>query len=135
MRAPLVVATAAVFGALSATMPAAFQEGPPVFSAQSELVVLQVTVEDRRTYVTDLTADAFTVREDGVPQTIAFFNQLDAPVDIGVIVDGSGSMQGVRSLVAAAAEGFAGASNPRDEMFALTFNDTVRSLLPETAPF
>jgi len=143
MAARLIVATAAVISALGVTLPATrtgppapAQEGPPVFSAQSELVVLQVMVEDRRhAYVTDLAADAFTVREDGVPQAIAFFNQLDAPVDVGVIVDGSGSMQAVRGLVAATADGFVGASNPQDEMFALTFNDTVRPLLPETAPF
>jgi Ca-activated chloride channel family protein len=143
MAMRLIVTTAALAGALGVTMPAAppgspvsAQEAPPVFSAQSELVVLQVMVEDRRhSYVTDLTADAFTVREDGAPQMIAFFNQLDAPVDVGVIVDGSGSMQPVRDLVAAAADGFVRASNPEDEMFALAFNDTVHPLLPERAPF
>ena len=160
MTARLIVATAAVMTGLAVTIPASpegrtakvevrsertshfalptsnFQEAPAVFSAESELVVLQVMVEDRRhAYVTDLAADAFTVHEDGVPQTIAFFNQLDAPVDVGVIVDGSGSMQAVRGLVAATADGFVGASNPQDEMFALTFNDTVRPLLPEATPF
>ena len=143
MRPRFIVTTAAVIGVLGVTMPATQagsparpQEEQPVFSAQSELVVLQVMVEGRRhAYVTDLTADAFTVREDGAPQTIAFFNQLDAPVDVGVIVDGSGSMQAVRALVAAAADRFVVASNPQDEMFALTFSDSVRPLLPERAPF
>jgi len=109
---------------------------PPVFSAQSELVVLQVMVEDRtRAYVTNLSADAFTVREDGVPQIIEFFNRLDAPVTVGLLIDGSGSMASVRNLVAAAAGTFVATSNPEDEAFALTFNEYVRPALPETEPF
>jgi Ca-activated chloride channel family protein len=144
MTARLVIAVAALAAsALGADIPATHsgspapaQEGPPVFSAQSELVVLQVMVEDgRHAYVTDLKADAFTVREDGASQTIAFFNQLDSPVNVGLIVDGSGSMQAVRGLVASAADGFVRASNPEDEMFALTFSDAVRPLLPDRAPF
>jgi VWFA-related protein len=111
-------------------------ESPPVFSARSELVVLQVMVEDRkRAYVTDLSADAFTVREDNVPQTIEFFNRLDAPVTVGLLVDASGSMAPVRSLVAVAAGTFVSTSNPNDEIFAITFNEHVRPVLPEVEPF
>ena len=58
-------------------------------------------VEGRRgRYVMDLTADAFSVFEDGAPQTIAYFNRQDAPVTVGLLVDRSGSMRGVRDLVA-----------------------------------
>ena len=133
--------TAALVGALG--MAQAHQAGPPassqaepVFSAQSELVVLQVMVENRKGgYATDLTADAFTVLEDGKPQTIAFFNRQDAPVTVGLLVDSSGSMQGVRNLVAAAAGTFVATSNPEDEVFALTFSDDVRTALPASEPF
>ena len=140
MRGLLTIATAAAVAVLGGREPAIHAGSPaqeePVFSAQSEVVVLQVMVEDwRHAYVTNLPVDAFTVREDGAPQPIAFFNQLDAPVDVGIIVDGSGSMQPVQRLVAAAADGFVRASNPDDELFALTFSDTVRPLLPERAPF
>ena len=131
----LLVTTAALSGALGlipagqAGLPAPGQE-EPIFSAQSELVVLQVMVEDRHgRYVTDLNADAFSITEDGTPQTIAFFNRLDAPVTVGLLVDSSGSMRGVRDLVAAAAGTFAGSSNPEDEIFALTFGDDVRAVL------
>jgi Ca-activated chloride channel family protein len=112
------------------------QGEPPLFSAQSELVVLQVMVEDRgNAYVTDLPAEAFTVREDNVPQMIEFFNRLDAPVTVGLLIDGSGSMASVRSLVAAAAGTFVATSNPEDEAFALIFNEYVRPALSETEPF
>lgn len=108
----------------------------PIFSAQSELVVLQVMVEDRHGRpITDLNAEAFTVLEDGTPQTIAFFNQQDAPVTVGLLADSSGSMRAVRDLVAAAAATFATASNPEDEIFALTFGDDVRPALPADDPF
>jgi VWFA-related protein len=137
----LLVTTAALSGALGlipasqAGLPAPGQE-EPIFSAQSELVVLQVMVEDRHgRYVTDLNADAFSITEDGTPQTIAFFNRLDAPVTVGLLVDSSGSMRGVRDLVAAAAGTFAGSSNPEDEIFALTFGDDVRAVLPAAEPF
>jgi len=76
----------------------------PIFSAQSELVVLQVMVEDRHgRYVMDLSAQAFSVFEDGTPQTTAFFNRQDAAVTIGLLLDSSVSTRGVRDLVAAAA--------------------------------
>ena len=108
----------------------------PVFSARSEIVVLQAVVENRHGgYVSDLTVDSFSVFEDGAPQTIAFFNQQDTPVTVGLLVDSSGSMRTVREFVAAAAASFAAGSNPRDEIFALTFGDDVRAALPQSDPF
>ena len=116
-------------------LPPSGQEAP-VFSAESELVVLQVMVEDRHgRYVTNLNGDAFSVLEDGAPQSIVFFNRQDAPVTVGLLVDSSGSMRGVRDLVAAAAATFVSSSNPEDEIFALTFADDVRSALPPDDPF
>lgn len=137
----LLGATAVFSGALG--LIPAHQTGPPssgqeepVFSAQSEIVVLQVMVEDRHgRYATDLNAEAFSVIEDGTPQTIAFFNKQDAPVTVGLLVDSSGSMRGVRDLVAVAAGTFVTSSNPEDEIFALTFGDDVRPALPAEEPF
>ena len=110
-------------------LPPSGQEAP-IFSAESELVVLQIMVEDRHgRYVTNLSGDAFSIREDGIPQSIVFFNRQDAPVTVGLLIDSSGSMLSVRDLVAAAAETFVTSSNPEDEAFALTFGDDVRSFL------
>src|SRR5512138_1615378 len=134
--------TTAVLSGLLGLIPAA-QTGPPssaqeepVFSARSELVVLQVMVENPHGgYVTNLSTDSFSIFEDGRPQTIAFFNQQDAPVTVGLLVDSSGSMRTVRELVATAAESFAVQSHPQDEIFALTFADVVRGALPASEPF
>jgi Ca-activated chloride channel homolog len=136
MTTAALVGVLGVVPASQTASPVPPQGEPPVFSAQSELVVLQVMVEDRtHAYVTNLSADAFTVREDGVPQMIEFFNRLDAPVTVGLLIDGSGSMASVQNLVAAAAGTFVATSNSEDEAFALTFNEYVRPALPETEPF
>jgi hypothetical protein len=46
----------------------------PVFSSRAELVVVHVTVKDRRgAYATGLPREAFRMIEDGTPQRIDFF--------------------------------------------------------------
>jgi Ca-activated chloride channel family protein len=108
----------------------------PLFSTDTELVVLHVTVKDKRgAYVGGLSREAFSILENGRPQTIELFTPQDAPATIGLLIDSSGTMQPLRELVIAAATAFAGASHPQDELFALVFNEAVRSVLPESVPF
>lgn len=114
----------------------AAQELTPTFTSQAELVVLHVTVKDRRgAYVTDLSKDAFTVFEDERPNPISVFTAVDSPVTVGLIIDSSGSMREGRNHVLAAATAFATASHPQDDLFAVTFSENVRDVLPATAPF
>jgi Ca-activated chloride channel family protein len=109
---------------------------PPTFSSRSDLVVLNVAVTDRRgAYVDGLTAEAFTVNEDGRQQQVRLFAAEEAPVTAGLLVDASASMESSRSLVIAAAGTFVDAHKPGDEIFALTFNERVRSALDADAPF
>ena len=97
-----------------------------MFSADSELVVLHVTVKDRNgAYVGGLPQDAFSVVEDGRAQTVRFFTDTDTPVTVGLLIDSSASMYRDRHLVIAGATTFAEASHPRDEIFALAFNEDV----------
>ena len=106
------------------------------FSTNADLVVLHVNVKDKRgAYVTDLRQETFAVFEDGRPQTIRFFAKEDAPVTMGLIVDSSASMYANRDDVIAAAAAFTAASNPRDELFALVFNERVRPALPAAGAF
>ena len=67
--------------------------------------------------VQTLTKDAFSVYEDGVPQTIASFRHEDLPVSLGLLIDSSGSMYDKRSAVEKAALDFVKLSNPADEEF------------------
>jgi VWFA-related protein len=108
----------------------------PTFSANSELVVLHVTVRDRKgAYVTGLTKDAFNVIEDGQAQTVSLFTDTDTPATIGLLIDSSGSMYQHRPITIAGATALAKASHPQDEIFAIAFNEHVTPVLPAAAPF
>jgi Ca-activated chloride channel family protein len=105
---------------------------PPSFrSTSSELVVLPVTVTDRRGgLVADLPRERFAVFDNGRRQDVALFTNEDIPVTVGLVLDDSGSMRGKLGEVVAAALAFAGASNPDDELFTLEFSDDVKDALP-----
>jgi VWFA-related protein len=108
----------------------------PTFSASAELVVLHVTVRDRKgAYVSGLKQEAFNVIEDGQAQTVRLFTDTDTPATIGLLIDSSGSMYQYRPMTIAGATAFADASHPRDEIFALAFNEYVTAVLPPESPF
>ena len=133
-RAALVLGA---FAAAAAVETAASQTSEvPVFPVRSDLVVLQALVRDRAgNHVSGLPADAFSVWEEGQPQTIQFFGREDAPVTVGLVVDTSGSMFGERDGVVAAVSAFGEQNHPADEMFALVFDQRIRTVLPLDVPF
>jgi Ca-activated chloride channel homolog len=63
------------------------------------------------------------VLEDGKLQTIISFHNQDIPVSMGIVIDNSGSMREKRSKVNQAVLNLVRASNPRDEVFIVNFND------------
>jgi len=100
------------------------ESGVFVFRKQVEEVVLHATViDDKQRIVTNLEKAAFTVYEDGRPQTITSFRHEDIPVAMGIVVDNSGSMRERRQKVNAAALNLVRSSNPSDEVFIVNFND------------
>lgn len=133
MRRFLTLAFAsAVLAAPSAQEP----DAKPNFSSQSELVVLHVAVKDKKGgYVGGLGRDAFRVLENRRPQEISFFNNQDAPVTVGLLIDASGSMAPNRTMVIAASMAFSKAMNPQDEFFVLGFNEDIHAPLPADKPF
>src|SRR4029077_19528222 len=95
-------------------------------SVTSELVVLPVNVIDTNgNFVSGLNENNFRVFEEKRPQDLTLFQQEDAPVSVGLIVDHSASMGPKLSNVMAAVSAFAHSGNPEDEMFVVDFNDTV----------
>jgi Ca-activated chloride channel family protein len=95
-----------------------------VFRKDVDEVMLHASViDDKQHMVTTLDRGAFSVFEDGKPQTIISFHQEDVPVSMGILIDNSGSMREKRSKVNAAALNLVRASNPRDEVFVVNFND------------
>jgi len=108
------------------------QPSPPnsassaTISVNSELVALPVRVTDSNgNVVSGLTLQDFRVLEDGRPQKLTLFQQEDAPVTVGLVVDHSRSMGPKLVEVTAAVLAFAHSSNPQDEMFVVDFNDDV----------
>ncbi len=106
------------------------------FSASVQMVVLQATVlTSRGSFVRGLRRQNFTVYEDTRPQAIRIFSHNDSPVAIGLIIDNSGSMRRKHAAVLAAAKAFARNSNPRDQLFVVSFNEKVSLGLPSSRPF
>jgi VWFA-related protein len=96
-----------------------------VFKKQVQEVVLHATVlDDQRHLVPNLEKNAFTVYQDGTPQTITSFRREDVPVAIGVVIDNSGSMRDKRDKVNQAVVNLVRASNPQDEIFVVNFSQT-----------
>jgi Ca-activated chloride channel family protein len=99
----------------------------PTFKSNSELVVMHVSVRDRGgRYITGLPREAFTVIDDGKPQALEMFSADEVPASVGFLIDNSNSMRPNRDRVIASSVAFARNSHPQDEIFVLTFNETVR---------
>jgi Ca-activated chloride channel family protein len=108
----------------------------PTFSSESDLVVVHVSVFDRRgDPLAALTRDVFHVIEDGTPQTITMFSGEHSPVAVGLVLDNSSSMLTRRQMVLAGLKAFADASQPEDQAFTVVFNEHVRRALPGTISF
>ncbi len=101
-----------------------------------ELVVLHATVQNSDLEpVSGLGKEDFQVYEDGVLQEIESFSQEDIPVTVGLVIDNSGSMRPKRAEVITAALAFARASNNKDKIFVVNFNEHVSFGLPANTPF
>jgi len=99
-------------------------------------VVLHATVrEGNARFVGDLQKENFEVLENGVRQEIISFSREDLPVATGILVDNSRSMLNKAGEVVAAAKSFVRASNPKDEIFVLHFNEQLSYGLPGDVPF
>lgn len=121
-----------------------FFHGLPALGSQADftirsdvrLVLLDVGVKDHQGgFVSGLAKSNFKVFENGRPQEITVFAHEDLPVTAGILVDESFSMTPKRPDVLAAAQTFIEASNSRDEMFVLNFNDRVKRGLPDGTLF
>jgi Ca-activated chloride channel homolog len=100
------------------------------------MITLNVTVrDDSGNLVSGLSKEDFQVYEDGILQQIEYFGREDIPVTVGIVIDNSGTMGPKRSEVVAAALTFARASNPKDQMFVVHFNENASLGLPDDMPF
>jgi len=112
------VAVAAAVAAWPAEGPKGAAPEVPAFRADGTLVLVPVTVVDRRgAIVNGLASDAFTLTEDGVQQPLRAFSEEDAPVSIGIVLDLSGSMAPVLGAAKESLRTLMKDANRQDEAF------------------
>jgi Ca-activated chloride channel family protein len=100
------------------------QQPDETFRADTRLVVLHASVVDKGgRLVTNLPQSAFKIYENNVEQPLKTFRREDVPVTLALVVDNSGSMRNKRKQVESAALAAVKASNPRDEVTVINFND------------
>ncbi|MBI4441815.1 MAG: VWA domain-containing protein [Acidobacteria bacterium] len=98
------------------------------------MVSLDVTVTDRKGRpVADLRKEDFLVYEDGKQQKVAFFSREQRPASWGLVLDRSGSMADMIEDVYQAALHSIESGTPEDEIFAMTFNDSLELVQPFTS--
>jgi VWFA-related protein len=100
---------------------------PTTLRVDVRLVNVVATVtDDNGKFVPNLTAEDFTVLEDGVPQKITHFTQdRDVPVSVGILLDTSGSMDTKMRTASAAVERFLNNIHADDDIFLMTLAGRV----------
>jgi len=108
------------------------QSQQPTFRSGARTVAVYATVaqKDGR-LITDLTRDAFEIRDEGKPQPISVFSTEVQPISVVIMLDRSGSMRGNVGLVEQAAETFVNNLGPGDAARIGTFAERI-VIRPET---
>jgi Ca-activated chloride channel family protein len=102
------------------------QSGGVSLNERTDLVTLNAVVTDKQgAFVPGLGAQDFEVFEDGVKQDIAFFSDQDIPLDVGILLDTSGSLAKYQDPCLEAARAFIQASHREDNFCFMTFSRRV----------
>jgi Ca-activated chloride channel family protein len=98
------------------------------FEVGIDVVTLNVSVRDGRTFVGDLRQEDFAVFEDGVQQRLSLFVQGRLPISLALMIDASASMIEKLPVAQKAASRFLGTLLPGDRAQVLAFNNRVLTL-------
>ena len=113
----------------SAAKPAALRASVQTFHANSQLVLVPVTVTDHNAQAVEgLRAEDFIVLDEQIPQQILSFTSDDVPCSVGLILDISGSMQDTLGTAKDVAHTFFKTANPEDEFLLLTASSRPATL-------
>lgn len=94
-----------------------------VLRVNTELVTIPTTVTDKSGRpVTGLRAENFVVFEDGARQKISTFGTTDAPFEVALLLDTSGSTRADVALIQRAANSFIDSLRPGDRVALIAFN-------------
>jgi Ca-activated chloride channel family protein len=104
-------------------------QASPTIELRSDLVSFTVTVSlPGGQALTTLKPENFRVYENNARQEIAHFAAVDAPVDIILVIDDSGSMKEQLDLVRRAADQFMDRMRPQDRAAVLAFGRQIELL-------
>ncbi|MFL6275494.1 MAG: VWA domain-containing protein [Blastocatellia bacterium] len=93
------------------------------------LVQVPVVVKEKGgRYLTDLSKDDFSIYEDGTRQAIEYFGTTEAPFNVALLLDSSGSTADQLQQIKHAALAFIDNLRPQDRVLLIEFNDSVRIL-------
>jgi Ca-activated chloride channel homolog len=107
---------------------------PPSFRADSNLVVIPVSVTDIvNRFVLGLRKDDFKLFDNGVEQPLAHFSGEDVPLSIGLAFDISGSMDYKMRTSRDATSTMLKTMSPDDEALLVEFNDKAELTVGFTA--
>jgi len=100
-----------------------------VVKVNTTLVTIPVSVMDRDgRYVPNLLKDDFRIWEDGVEQDVAFFQSVDKPFSVVLMLDTSPSTQFRLEDIQDAAITFVNQLRPDDRVMVVSFNDDIKVL-------
>jgi VWFA-related protein len=102
-----------------------------IVRVETQLVSVPAVVTDRNGHpVAGLRAENFVVLEDGKPQRVTNFATTEAPFEIALLLDTSGSTRDELGLIRDAANAFINALRPGDRVGIVAFNNTPRNGSP-----
>lgn len=100
-----------------------------VIKVSTSLVTIPVSVMDRDgRYVPNLQKEEFRIWEDGVEQEVAFFQSVDKPFSVVLMLDTSPSTQFRLEDIQDAAISFVNQLRPDDRVMVISFNDKIKIL-------
>jgi VWFA-related protein len=106
-----------------------------VVRVESDLVTLNISVVDRASGrgLAGLTAEDFRIQEDNVEQRIEHFESAEAPFDLLLLLDLSGSTARVTETIRTAARRFVAVTRPQDRVGVITFAGDASVVSPLTS--
>jgi VWFA-related protein len=104
-----------------------------VLKVETSLVTVPVSVLDRQgRFISNLKQDDFHIFENGVEQTVAYFEPAEKPFTVALVLDTSASTHFHLDEIRAAAMDFAKQLRPQDRVLIVSFNDEVLLLTEAT---
>ncbi len=109
-------------------VPAQTTDALDTIRVDTDLVNLNVSVVSRKAAsgATHLEQKDFAVFDGGTPQEISFFASVDAPFDLVLLLDLSGSTSDRIGLIRKSAKRFVDAARPNDRIAILTFTSDIQ---------